>query len=346
MNKLVVDFKKSRRKLLIFGYNSTLMESGGVQQSATWRQSNPYDPTSGILHSTLESLMKLSHDPMNIVLIFSGSTRKKMNEMFGAKQFWLLAENGVYLRPPWLPSTPSPKWIQILDNIPLDWMESVKVVFSYFKDRTPRSSVEVRETSVVWSYRYADYEFGRVQARDLLQHLWTGPISNASVDIVQGGKSVEARPVGVTKGAMLQKALCKMENHIGPGIVPFDFVLCVGHFLSRDENIFSYLEGKDISGQGSYPDQKEMEAHNKLSWTRSETSLGQSELLLKGKERHQVDVRECLIEIPPLNLCTCTVGRSSSKAQFSLMDSFEVGEMIQQLAGKDTTESQIWQLGG
>ena len=45
----------------------------------------------------------------------------------------------------------------------------------------------------------ADVEFGRLQARDLLQHLWTGPISNAPVNIVQGSKSVEVRPVGISK---------------------------------------------------------------------------------------------------------------------------------------------------
>lgn len=64
-------------------------------------------------------------------------------------------------------------------------MESVQLVFDYFCERTPRSFVELRHTSVVWNYKYADVEFGRLQARDLLQHLWTGPISNAPVDIVQ-----------------------------------------------------------------------------------------------------------------------------------------------------------------
>jgi trehalose-6-phosphatase len=64
-------------------------------------------------------------------------------------------------------------------------MESVQLVFDYFCERTPRSFVESRETSIVWNYKYADAEFGRLQARDLLQHLWTGPISNAPVDIVQ-----------------------------------------------------------------------------------------------------------------------------------------------------------------
>lgn len=33
----------------------------------------------------------------------------------------------------------------------------------------------------------------------MLQHLWTGPISNSSVDVVQGSRSVEVRAVGVTK---------------------------------------------------------------------------------------------------------------------------------------------------
>lgn len=44
-----------------------------------------------------------------------------------------------------------------------------------------------------------DIEFGRLQARDMLQHLWTGPISNVAVDVVQGSRSVEVRSVGVTK---------------------------------------------------------------------------------------------------------------------------------------------------
>lgn len=49
------------------------------------------------------------------------------------------------------------------------------------------------------SVHFPDAEFGRVQARDMLQHLWTGPISNAAVDVVPGSKSVEVRPVGVSK---------------------------------------------------------------------------------------------------------------------------------------------------
>lgn len=53
----------------------------------------------------------------------------------------------------------------------------------------------------------------------MLQHLWTGPISNASVDVVQGSRSVEVRAVGVTKvtGITVQKCvndlnLCSLQQ--------------------------------------------------------------------------------------------------------------------------------------
>ena len=36
-----------------------------------------------------------------------------------------------------------------------DWMESVRLVFDYFCERTPRSFVESREASIVWNYKCA-----------------------------------------------------------------------------------------------------------------------------------------------------------------------------------------------
>lgn len=36
-----------------------------------------------------------------------------------------------------------------------DWMESVRLVFDYFCERTPRSFVEFREASIVWNYKCA-----------------------------------------------------------------------------------------------------------------------------------------------------------------------------------------------
>jgi hypothetical protein len=51
--------------------------------------------------------------------------------------------------------------------------------------------------------------------RVCVQHLWTGPISNAPVEIIQGGRSVEVRPVGVTKGLAMQRILGYMAHIMG-----------------------------------------------------------------------------------------------------------------------------------
>lgn len=112
----------------------------------------------------------------------------------------------------------------------------------------------------MWNYKYADVEFGRLQARDLLQHLWTGPISNAPVDIVQGSRSVEARPVSVSKGAAMHQMVSLMSKLGGHDAIKFEYVLCMGHYLGRDENLFSYFEGVGV-GAGPGAPGKEISQH-------------------------------------------------------------------------------------
>jgi len=59
------------------------------------------------------------------------------------------------------------------------------------------------------------------------QHLWTGPISNAPVEIIQGGRSVEVRPVGVTKGLAMQRILGYMASICGTEVSEREW-WCVG----------------------------------------------------------------------------------------------------------------------
>ena len=43
----------------------------------------------------------------------------------------------------------------MVDSPKMEWKESVNLVFDYFCERTPRSFVETRQTSMVWNYKYA-----------------------------------------------------------------------------------------------------------------------------------------------------------------------------------------------
>ncbi|KAG2311980.1 hypothetical protein Bca52824_023537 [Brassica carinata] len=87
-----------------------------------------------------------------------------------------------------------------------------------------------------------DAEFGRAQAKDMLQHLWAGPTSNASVDIVQGRYYIEVHSVGVTKGSAMERILGEIVLQNMSITTPIDYVLCIGNFLGKDEDIYTFFK--------------------------------------------------------------------------------------------------------
>jgi trehalose 6-phosphate synthase/phosphatase len=219
-SRVLDDFSRSRHRLIILGYNATLTlqtDSSKKQSRAGVLPGKPIKTQSRMHPVSQECLQRLCDDPTTTLCIFSGSERNRLQQTFAhLPKLWIAAENGCFIRPPLegkhskLGGSGNNKWITMVETSNFDWIESVQLVFDYFCERTPRSYVETRETSLVWSYKYADPDFGRQQARDLLQHLWTGPISNAAVDVIQGAKSVEVRPIGVSKGAAVERIVSMM----------------------------------------------------------------------------------------------------------------------------------------
>jgi trehalose 6-phosphate synthase/phosphatase len=75
----------------------------------------------------------------------------------------------------------------------------------------------------------------------------------------QGAKSVEVRPVGISKGLAMSRIMGAIRQHgnggpqlpgsCGGGGGAYDFVLVAGHFLARDENIFTFFEGQSIQAR-------------------------------------------------------------------------------------------------
>jgi trehalose 6-phosphate synthase/phosphatase len=219
-SRVLDDFSRSRHRLIILGYNATLTlqtDSSKKQSRAGVLPGKPIKTQSRMHPVSQECLQRLCDDPTTTLCIFSGSERNRLQQTFAhLPKLWIAAENGCFIRPPLegkhskLGGSGTNNWITMVETSNFDWIESVQLVFDYFCERTPRSYVETRETSLVWSYKYADPDFGRQQARDLLQHLWTGPISNAAVDVIQGAKSVEVRPIGVSKGAAVERIVSMM----------------------------------------------------------------------------------------------------------------------------------------
>ncbi|KAI3680862.1 hypothetical protein L6452_35639 [Arctium lappa] len=329
-------YLRSNNRLLILGFNATLTEP----VNAPDKRVDQFKDRELKLHPELEEpLKRLCNDPKTTVVVLSGSHRSVLDKNFDDYNIWLAAEHGVFLR------TANKKWIQNLpENIHMDWVESVKHVFEYFTERTPRSYFELRETSLVWNYKYADIEFGRLQAKDMLQHLWTGPISNASVEVVQGGRSVEVRANGVTKGAAISGILGQII-HDKDMKTPIDYVLCVGHFLPKDEDICTFFEpelpsaptptqssiGSPTNGFSSSHSEERTRTKKHSVSTSFDSDNGWS---ISGGNvtMDSTNKGSSVLDLQGDNYFSCAVGRKQSTARYSLGSSADVVALLKKLA--------------
>ncbi|GLU22779.1 hypothetical protein SLE2022_388280 [Rubroshorea leprosula] len=280
----------------ILGFNTTLTEpvDGNVRTDCQIKEMELK------LHPALrEPLKKLCDDPKTTIIVLSGSSRNVLENQ----------RIGMFLR------SPLGEWKNTMpENLNVDWLDSLKHVFKYFTERTPRSHFEFNETTLKWNYKYADQVFGRLQARDLLQHLWTGPISKAPVEVVLGSQSVEVRPVGFPKGAVIDRILgdiihgkCMKES--------VDCLLCIGHFLVKDEDIYTFFES-GLSAEAPIPD--------KTSASKSPQKEG-----VEGGMPASLE----LFEVETANYFSCAVARQRSKARYLLGSSDDVATLLKQLAG-------------
>lgn len=185
--------------------------------------------------SNRESLRILGSDPNTTVVVLTSRNRQMCKMVLGKSPVWVAAENGIFLRTQ--EQEKDDDWRLLADNLDLSWMDEVRRVFDYFAERTPRSFVEKEDTFLSWHYRDADRELGEQQARDLLMHLVTGPLVNTSAEVISSAKIVQVRPAGITKGNMGDRILGELQRTQGD----LGFVMCIGNFLGRDEDVFQHL---------------------------------------------------------------------------------------------------------
>ncbi|XP_047260184.1 LOW QUALITY PROTEIN: alpha,alpha-trehalose-phosphate synthase [UDP-forming] 1-like [Capsicum annuum] len=342
-------YLQSNNRLLILGFNATLTEPVDAQG----RRIDQLKEMELKLHPDLkEPLRKLCSDPKTTIVVLSGSGRNVLDENFGEYRMWLAAEHGMFLRQTegnWMTTMP--------ENLSMDWVDSVKHVFEYFTERTPRSHFELRETSLVWNYKYTDVEFGKLQSKDLLQHLRTGPISNASLEVVPGSRSVEVRAVGVTKGAAIDRILGEIV-HNNVLKTPIDYVLCIGHFQAKDEDIYKFFEPEPNHGQAPTTRTKAASHLNRTTPNHSagkssghrtaSYKVGQQASTLEKKavskdnknfwsmlrDRMTVHEGSSVLDLKADNYFSCAVGRSCSEARYLLGSSADVVSLLKDLAYK------------
>jgi len=179
-------------------------------------------------------LGRLDAAPVDVYII-SGRCGETLAEWMGEYDFTLIAEHGNRFL---LPNTS--EWQSLNPDNDFSWKENVLEIFSMYEGSTPGSSIEEKQSSVVWHYRLCDPVYGSWKANQLLSDMYS-LLGNLPVEIHHGKRIVEASSMHVNKGKAVEYFIGKNS---------YQTVLCAGDdqtdetmFRLTNENIVSIKVG-------------------------------------------------------------------------------------------------------
>ncbi|WOL11129.1 putative alpha,alpha-trehalose-phosphate synthase [Canna indica] len=219
---IVSAYTKAKSRAILLDYDGTLVPQTSINKKLSAK--------------VIRIINTLCADKNNVVFIVSGRGRESLEEWFlPCEKLGIAAEHGYFMR--W---TQDEEWETYNRSTDFAWMQIAEPVMKLYTESTDGSSMEPKESALVWHHRDADPGFGSSQAKEMLDHL-ESVLANEPVSVKSGQFIVEVKPQGVSKGLVAEKILSAMVEKGKPA----DFVLCIGDDRS-DEDMF-----EDIAGVGT-----------------------------------------------------------------------------------------------
>ncbi|KAK8605601.1 hypothetical protein V6N13_102377 [Hibiscus sabdariffa] len=214
---IVSAYKRTNRRAIFLDYDGTVVPEASIIKSPT--------------PEVISVIKTLCDDPKNTVFIVSGRGRTSLSEWLApCEKLGIAAEHGYFIR--WSKYS---EWETSPVGVDLEWKNIVEPIMRLYREATDGSSIEPKESALVWHHQDADPDFGSCQAKELLDHL-ESVLANEPAVVNRGRHIVEVKPQGVSKGLVAEKVLSRMVN----GGEPPDFVMCVGDDKS-DEDMFQSI---------------------------------------------------------------------------------------------------------
>lgn len=215
--ELVRDFHGSSERMIFLDYDGTLAKF----------EKKPADakPTPELF----EILDALHANSQNNLTLITGRDKEIFGKWFGHKPYNLICEHGLWQK------TGDEEW-RILEQVSNSWFEVIFPIIERFIDRTPGSSLEIKNYSLAWHYRNVDPVLGENKANELkatIQPL----IANHDLEIMDGDKVLEVKVSGVNKGRASTKWLIEHEH---------DYILAMGDDWT-DEFMFKDLPEETVT---------------------------------------------------------------------------------------------------
>ncbi|MQY78740.1 MAG: bifunctional alpha,alpha-trehalose-phosphate synthase (UDP-forming)/trehalose-phosphatase, partial [Bacteroidetes bacterium] len=215
--KIINDYKKAASRILFLDYDGTLVGFHRIPESAV-----PDEELYGILD-------KLSADSKNKVVLISGRDKITFASWFGDKNYTLIVEHGMWTK------EPACDWVQT-EQVNDEWKKIIHPTLEFYVDRTPGTFIEEKNYSLVWHYRKADPELGKLRAIELKDEL-TSLIANYNLEILEGNKVIEIKNSRINKGRAAVNKIADSE---------YDFILGIGDDYT-DENLFEELPERAVT---------------------------------------------------------------------------------------------------
>jgi trehalose 6-phosphate synthase/phosphatase len=210
--KLVRQFSKAKRRLLLLDYDGTLR---GFAAS--------HDPNAAAPPKALLKLLRdLTALPDTKVCIISGRPRKALTTWFHGLPVTLAAEHGAWMKH-------DGEWSQQPVSLH-EHKKTILPVLEHYAERTPGASIEQKDFAIVWHYRNVPIELAHARNTSLRYEL-NQLLANTDLTIHKGAKIIEIKPRSVHKGAVAEDLMA---------IHKADFILCAGDDYT-DEDMFRTL---------------------------------------------------------------------------------------------------------
>jgi trehalose 6-phosphate synthase/phosphatase len=211
MGKLITEYNASSKRLFLLDYDGTLVGFADRPEKA-----GPDEE----LWALLQALVA---DAKNEVVIISGRDKETLSYWLGNTNSSLIAEHGAWIK------AKDKDW-EVIEPLRNDWKDTIRPILELYADRTPGSSVEEKDFSLVWHYRKADSELASLRIQELRGAV-LNLTENLDIGVFEGSKILEVKNIGISKGHATERWLAKDK---------WDFILAAGDDYT-DEDMFSIL---------------------------------------------------------------------------------------------------------
>ncbi|KAL0542735.1 hypothetical protein IC582_017809 [Cucumis melo] len=224
IDAIVAAYSRSKRRAILLDYDGTVMPQTSIDKTPS--------------RQVISIIDSLCDDVRNTVFVVSGRGRESLGNWFSScDKLGIAAEHGYFMR--W---SADKDWENCGQGSDFGWIQIAEPVMKLYTEATDGSSIETKESALVWHHQDADPDFGCSQAKELLDHL-ESVLANEPVAVKSGQFIVEVKPQGVSKGLVAEKIFTSMAEAGRRA----DFVLCIGDDRS-DEDMFEIIGNAVSSG--------------------------------------------------------------------------------------------------